>query len=315
MYPRLLEIPLPFELFGSEVLTIYSFGAMMAIAFLVAAWVARKELDRLYSIGRLKAVRVPVPANKGAKTASRKRGAKAKMMEVSPGYLIGTVVVLAVVGGIGGAKLFYIFDHMEDFARDPMGLIFSRGGLAFYGGLLVAAGSISWYVKSKGVPLAIFAEVILPTVLLAYGIGRIGCHLAGDGDWGIAANAVARPGFIPTFLWGETYPNNILGMELPATGVYPTPLYEFLIATLLFGVLRLLRDHPFRAGWLAWVTVLFVAGERYLIEQIRVNNEYGILGLMATQAEVISVILAVAAVAGLVITSNRRIQTDPTESS
>ena len=62
MYPRLLEIPLPFEIFGIEVITIYSFGAMMAIAFLLAAWLLRTELDRLYHEGRLNAVRMQIPA-------------------------------------------------------------------------------------------------------------------------------------------------------------------------------------------------------------------------------------------------------------
>ena len=315
MYPRLLEIPLPFELFGSDALTIYSFGAMMALAFLVAAWVLRRELDRLHRIGQLDAVRIPAPGGKGAGKKSRKRGSARRMVEASPGYLVGTVVVLAVAGGIGGAKLFYIFDHFGEFARDPLGLIFSRGGLAFYGGLLVAGLSISWYVKSKGVPLALFADVILPTVLLAYGIGRIGCHLAGDGDWGIVSDAAARPGFVPAFLWGETYPNNILGVDLPATGVYPTPLYEFLMSLLLFGILRLLRSHPFRAGWLASVTILFIAVERFLIEQIRINNEYSILGFLVTQAEIISIVLLAFAAVGLVRTTRRRAQPAPAAES
>ena len=63
MYPRLIEIPLPFEVFGIGTITIYSFGAMMAVAFLTAAWLSRIELDRLYKVGRMKGVRVPVPEN------------------------------------------------------------------------------------------------------------------------------------------------------------------------------------------------------------------------------------------------------------
>lgn len=307
MYPRLLEIPLPFEIFGTETLTFHSFGAMMALAFLVAAWLVRRELDRLYQAGRLKAVRVQVPARKGA----GRKGARPAFAEVSPGFIMGTVVVLAVVGGLGGAKVFYILDHLEEFGRDQFGIIFSRGGLTFYGGLVVAAILIAWYVRRKGVPLPIFADTILPTVLLAYGIGRVGCHLAGDGDWGIVANAAAQPGWVPDWLWAETYPNNILGVVLPEPGVYPTSLYELGMALILFGVLWSLRDHPFRPGWLFWLTLLFIAAERFLIEKIRVNNEYDVLGMSLTQAEIISVVLAAVAAAGLVLTSRRRSQRVP----
>ena len=306
MYPRLLEIPLPFEIFGIEVITIYSFGAMMAIAFLLAAWLLRTELDRLYHEGRLNAVRMQIPPRKMAGKRVRTAGSRMSSADVSPAYLVGTVVVIAVVGGLGGAKLFYIFDHPGDFARDPFGLIFSRGGLTFYGGLIVAALSIAWYLRKKGVPFALFSDSALPTVLLAYGIGRIGCQLAGDGDWGIAANVAARPDWVPMWLWAETYPNNILGAVLPETGVYPTPLYELGMALMLFAVLWSLRRHPFRAGWLFWLTLFCFGVERFLIEWIRVNNEYDLFGMSVTQAEVVSVVLVAAATAGLVLTTRRR---------
>ncbi len=311
MYPRLLEIPLPFEVFGIGTITFHSFGAMMALAFLVAAWVTRRELDRLYAAGRLKAVRIPAPSRKGKGNAAGRAGSRLAYAEVSPGYIMGTVVVLAVVGGLGGAKLFYLLDHLEEFGRDPFGMIFSRGGLTFYGGLVVATLLIAWYVRRKGVPLPIFADTILPTVLLAYGIGRIGCHLAGDGDWGIVANAAAQPGWVPDWLWAETYPNNIMGVVLPEPGVYPTPLYELGMALILFAVLWSLRKHPFRSGWLFWLTLLFIGIERFLIEKIRVNNEYEILGMSVTQAEVISVVLMAVAAAGLALTTRRRIPRAP----
>ena len=310
MYPRLIQVPLPFEVFGVGTITIYSFGAMMAVAFLVAAWLSRVELDRQYKAGRIKGVRVPVPPTTSKKEKAGKKSKKGKkrvaMQEVSPSYLVGTLTIVAVVGGIVGAKLFHILENLGDFFANPLGMIFSVGGLTFYGGLIVAALSISWYIRKHGLSLPLFADAALPTVLLAYGIGRIGCHLAGDGDWGIEANLSARPDWIPTWLWSETYPNNILERTLPEAGVYPTSLYEFGMCLVLFGILWALRKHSFKAGWLASLTLIFFGVERFLIEQIRVNNTFDLFGITFTQAELISVILVLLGIFGLIRTTKKR---------
>ncbi len=296
MYPRLLEIPIPIEFLGMDSITIYSFGAMMAIGFLVAAWLMRHELERLYQKGKLQAVQIPA-----------KKGRRQKQnVSTSPASLVGSITVIAVIGGIIGAKIFHILENWGDFMVDPGGMIFSQGGLTFYGGLIVAAIGIIWYVRKHGVHLPLFIDATLPTVMLAYGIGRVGCHLAGDGDWGIASNPDLQPSFIPDWLWGETYPNNILGRTLPESGVYPTSIYEFLMAAVLFAVLWSLRNHPFRAGWLASLTMLFFGIERLLIEQIRVNNVFEFIGLEVTQAEVISVVMILAGIAGLAFTTRKK---------
>ena len=295
MYPRLVEIPLPFEFLGADSLTIYSFGAMMALAFLTAAWLSRRELDRMYKTGHLSSVAVAVKKRQG-------KGRRPKMVHVSPAHLVGTVVVIAVVGGLAGAKVFHILEHMEDFRADPMGMLFAKGGLTFYGGLLVAGVSIAWYVRRKGLKLTAFVDAMIPNVLLAYGIGRIGCHLAGDGDWGIASNPAARPSFVPVWLWGETYPNNILGVTLPETGVYPTSLYEFGMALILFGTLYVLRKHPFRFGWICSLTLVFFGIERMLIEQIRVTSRNEFFGVEVSQAMLISGILILLGIIGLIRT-------------
>jgi len=296
MYPRLLEIPLPVEFLGMESITIYSFGAMMAIAFLTAAWLTRSELDRLYLTGTIGP----------AKISTKSKSGKKQIAQVSPASMVGTVTVIAVVGGVVGAKIFHILENWGEFMLNPAAMIFSQGGLTFYGGLIVAAGGIIWYVRQSGVSLFRFVDAILPTVLLAYGIGRIGCHLAGDGDWGIPADPDKQPGFIPDWLWGETYPNNILGQTLPESGVYPTSIYEFVMASVLFGVLWSLRNHPFKAGWLASLTILFFGVERLLIEQIRVNNLFNVFGLEVTQAEVISVFMIIIGILGLCVLTRRK---------
>ena len=298
MYPRisdlfkdLLGIDLPFP--------IYSFGFMVAVAILLGAWLTGKELDRLYREGRLKGIRVPAE-DKNRKTR-RKR-----MKEVPPSVIMGNVTIIAALAGVIGAKIFHILENLGEFFTDPMGMLFSTGGLTFYGGLIVAGIAVAWYVRKKGLHLWTFADAIAPALMLAYGVGRIGCHLAGDGDWGIVADMSKKPSWVPTWLWAETYPNNILGVNIPAPGVYPTPLYEFMLSLLFFGVLWALRRHPFRAGWLFSLYLIFNGVERFLIELIRVNNRFDVFGVQVTQAEVISLMLVIAGSIGLYLTSRRR---------
>ncbi len=187
MFPRIVQIPLPFEVLGTDTLTIYSFGAMLAVAFLMAAWLTRLELDRLYTNGRLPSVRMRVPSG------GKGKGKKPRMVDVSPSHLVGTMTVIAIAGGLVGAKVFHILENLGEFAANPFSMIFSTGGLTFYGGLIVAAASILWYMRKHRVPMALLSDAVLPTVLLAYGIGRIGCHLA----------ATVTGGFLPIHPCGQ----------------------------------------------------------------------------------------------------------------
>ncbi|MEX0746969.1 MAG: prolipoprotein diacylglyceryl transferase family protein, partial [Rhodothermales bacterium] len=231
---------------------------------------------------------------------------KPRTREESPSALLGTVTVMAVVLGIAGSKLFHILENLGDFSRDPFGMIFSTGGLSFYGGLIVAGVSIALYLRKKGVAKWAFADAIAPGLMLAYGIGRIGCHLAGDGDWGIASDMSAKPSWLPTWLWAESYPNNILGVDLPDPGVYPTSIYEFVFAALLFGVLWVYRTHPYMNGWLFSFYLVLNGIERFLIEQIRVNNLFEFAGITFTQAELIAVLMIAAGAVGLALTWKQR---------
>lgn len=297
MYPRISDI-FP-DLFGFSLpFPIYSYGFMVAVAVVVGAWLAGRELDRLYAAGRIGGVRVPVKGDK------KRRSGPAK--EVSPSVLIDTVVTIAVLVGFAGARLLYILENTSEFARDPLGVTFSSGGFTFYGGLILAAGAVVWYLRRKGISIPAFADAIAPSLILSYGIGRLGCHIAGDGDWGIQADMALKPDWLPTWLWAETYPNNILGVDIPEPGVYPTSIYEFVAAALIFGVLWALRRHPFESGWLFSLYLVSSGVERLWIEKIRVNPEYDLLGLTVTQAEVIAVFIVLIGAVGLVLTSNRR---------
>ncbi len=298
MYPRLSDVTR--DLFGFTLpFPIYSFGAMVAIAVLVAAWLTGRELDRMYRAGRLPAVRMERVAGEG-------KNRRKRMEDVSPSALMGTITILALVAGFVGAKIFHILENLDEFAAAPGRMIFSTGGFTFFGGLLVAAATLAWYVRKKNLTVGLVADAVAPGLLLAYGIGRIGCHLAGDGDWGIASDLAAKPGWIPTWLWAETYPNNILNIDIAPPGVYPTPLYEFAMAAVLFGILWAVRRHPFKPWWLFSLYLVFTGIERFLIEKIRVNNVFDVLGMEVTQAEVISVCLVLAGAIGLALTTRRR---------
>jgi phosphatidylglycerol---prolipoprotein diacylglyceryl transferase len=149
-----------------------TFGAMMAVAFLAATWVMIQELKRKEGEGLIQP------------TLDKKTGAK-----VWPHQRISEIVMIAAIGGLVGAKIFNAFETWSDFVRDPLGSLFSRSGLTFYGGLIVATAVFYYYAKKQGIRFAHLCDAAAPAIMLAYGIGRLGCQLAGDGDWGVNNSA------------------------------------------------------------------------------------------------------------------------------
>jgi prolipoprotein diacylglyceryltransferase len=142
--------------------------------------------------------------------------------------------------------------------------------------------------------------------MLAYGIGRIGCQVAGDGDWGIV-NTYSKPlSWIPDWLWAYDYPHNVNKEGVPLLNctwgdycyhlpapVFPTPLYEIAMALLLFALLWSIRKKVKVTGRLFAIYLIANGIERFLIEHIRVNTKYDIFGFHPTQAEIISSCLIV----------------------
>ncbi len=221
---------------------------------------------------------------------------------------LGTVFTMAFIFGIMGAKLFHALEYWSDFANDPIGMLASFDGLTFYGGLLCAAVAILFYIRKIGHDLLTTADATTPVLLLSYGIGRLGCHFSGDGDWGIV-NWNPNPG-LPAWLWSYTYPHNVVGegtvkipgcvgehcMEL-AEGVYPTSVYEAIMGIGLFFVLWGMRKKLPYLGQLTGIYLIFNGIERFLIEQIRVNVKSSFLGIQLTQAEIISFFLMLMGIA------------------
>jgi phosphatidylglycerol---prolipoprotein diacylglyceryl transferase len=112
-----------------------------------------------------------------------------RVVRIWPHDRVGDIVVVSLISGILGAKLFDNLENWSDFVAHPMERLLSAGGLTFYGGLIVATIAVAWYGKRKGINLLHLADAIAPAMMLAYAVGRIGCQVSGDGDWGIYNSA------------------------------------------------------------------------------------------------------------------------------
>lgn len=170
-------------------------------------------------------------------------------------------------------------------------MIFSRSGLSVFGGLIFGTIAGVIFIRRWHLPAPVMLDAVAPAMMLGYAIGRIGCQISGDGDWGTAANMALKPEWLPTWFWAQTYENNIFGEVIAAPGVYPTSVYESVMAFACFGLLWALRKHSFKTGWLFSVYLLMAGLERFAIEQLRVNPKFDVLGFQLTQAEVIALAL------------------------
>ena len=268
-YPFLSDVVR--DAFGVDVpLPIPTFGLMVGIAFFVGLRVATIETKRL--------------------------------LPMQSANFMDNAGLIAFFTGLVGARLFHLLEHPREFMADPMAMLFSRGGFTIFGGLIVGTISGLAYARAKRAPIAPLLDAVAPAIMLSYAIGRIGCQISGDGDWGIAANLAAKPDWLPTWFWAQTYDGNIAGVVIPPPGVYPAPIYETLMSLVGFGILWTLRRHRHAPGWLFGVYLLLTGVERFLIELIRVNATYDLFGLQVTQAQII----AVACVLGGIILIWRR---------
>ncbi|WP_419163321.1 prolipoprotein diacylglyceryl transferase [Candidatus Palauibacter sp.] len=271
MYPELFTLNLP--VIGE--FTITSFGFLMALAFLAGYMVLRAETARL-DAGR----------------------------DVAADMLLG-----ALIGGIAGAKIYYVLLYWDRTALDPLGMIFSRSGLVWYGGLIGGFLGVVWMLHRRRVAWGLGVDAIAPAMSLAYGVGRIGCFLVGD-DYGRPTDSFAGMAF-PTGLPPSTAGNlRRFGAEVdPALAdtevlaVHPTQLYETGLSLVIFFVLWRLRRHPHLQGWLFGLWLALAASERFLVEFFRAKDDRFFGGF--TLAQMISIILCAVGVA-LVVKLRRR---------
>ncbi|MFN0031973.1 MAG: prolipoprotein diacylglyceryl transferase, partial [Flavobacteriales bacterium] len=239
-----------------------------------------------------------------------------QQMDVYPHHLSGNITFAAAIFGLMGAKLFHLLENPVEFKAFFSNPSFQDfvGGLTVYGGLIIGAAGVLIYAWRKGINLWHLMDSAAPGMILAYGVGRIGCQVSGDGDWGID-NTAPKPGWLswaPDWLWAYDYPHNVNGegvMLFPCEAAYqpdhcthlvpsvfPTPIYETTIAILLFFGLWWLRKRVSTPGIIMSLYLITNGIERFFIEKIRVNNKIDILGMKLTQAEIISVLFILAGI-------------------
>ena len=232
---------------------------------------------------------------------------------------IGDLTVIAAIFGILGARIFSILENLDSFWQDPLGQLFSGSGLTIYGGLILAFIANYIYVKRHNIPPIHIMDSIAPALILSYAVGRLGCQLSGDGDWGII-NEIAKPSWFifPDWMWAYDYPHNVLNEGVTIEGctdkycrklsppVFPTPVYEFIAGVIIFLILWVLRNKVKFTGFIFFLYAILMSVERFLIEYIRVNPTYDFLGMDLSQAQIISIGVFIVGLIGLYYWYKRR---------
>ncbi len=234
-------------------------------------------------------------------------------VQVHPHEQAGNILIIAAVAGILGAKIFHNLENFGDLIEDPIGQIFSFMGLTFYGGLILGSAAVIYFTRKQKIPTLPLLDAAAPGIAISYGLGRLGCMMSGDGCWGVE-NLHPKPGWLswlPDWMWSYNFPHNVVNEGIAIDnctgkyctvlehGVYPTSFYDFVIMSIFFVVLLLIRNKIKTPGYLFSILIIFMGVQRFFLEKIRVNNTYHIGNLHVTQAEIISVILVILGIAGL----------------
>jgi phosphatidylglycerol:prolipoprotein diacylglycerol transferase len=244
-------------------LTIPTFGLMVATGLLVSAYVLQADFDRRRE-GFLRHGYL-----KDSKESSHH----------DEGFLI---IGIAGFSGIVGARLYHVLESPRELMAEPS-LLISRFGFAWFGGFLGGFVALVFLAKHYRIPMLEFMDLCSPAAAVGYAIGRLGCLLSGDGDYGV-----------PTKLpWGMSFPNGVV----PTTDrVHPTPIYEFLIWMLIAVILWQLGKKTLggEAPGRAFCAYLILTGvARFLIEFIRINPR-SFLGMSNAQtASLISILFGI----------------------
>ena len=248
-------------LFEIGPIKIYSFGFMLVVAFYTCYFLLNSDLKRL--------------------------GYDSK--------LASDIVFWAAIGGILGAKMYYLLENLPRTIDDPMGMIFSGSGLVFLGGLMGGMLGVTIVLRKNELPWLTFADIVSPLLILGYAIGRIGCFLVGD-DYGMPTSLPWGISFInglpptTTQAFSAYYPwIDISGLEPGIIHVHPTQIYESLAGIAIFTVLWNRRKYVKTTGNLFLFYLILTGVERFMIEFIRTNNMY--LFDIFSGAQIISVLM------------------------
>ena len=236
-------------------LTLQTFGLMFALAFLAAGMLIARRLDE---IGK----------------------------PVDWAYEMGFA---ALAGGIVGSRAYFIVENYDSVQDDLLGNLFSGSGLVWYGGAIGGAIAVVLWARWRGMLNLTLLDICAPGLAIGYAIGRVGCQLSGDGDYGKAWDGP----------WAMAYPDGTVATDTP---VHPTPIYETLAMSSVAIVLWALRDR-FSRGLLFALYLILAGLERFLVEFLR-RNERVAAGL--TVAQFISLAMIVGGVVWLALLRNAR---------
>jgi len=262
VHPIFFRLPEWFPFLGGEPIT--SFGVFMFFAFMTGGVLLRAEMGRV--------------------GLDRERA--------------WDILFMGVVGGIVGAKVYYVLLNWPDTVRDPLGMLLSRGGMVWYGGFIGATLLILWEIRRRKLPLPLMAEITAAPLAIAYAVGRMGCFMVGD-DYGRPTDSwvgIRFPsGTPPTRVdaleqhFGITVDPALVEKYGQVVPVHPTQLYEIGLSTLIFFILWRLRGHKHGVGWLWFLWMVLAGAERFLVEFVRVKDDR-FLGPL-TLAQLISLML------------------------
>ena len=262
-------------LFHLGPLTVYSYGLMMALGFLAADYVIRLECIR--------------------------RG-------LDPEYS-SSIVIAAAVAGLIGSRVYAILDDLPTYLADPKSMIFSGSGFVFYGGMI--GGLLGAYLVSRWYRIGLGATMDMcgPALAIGQAIGRLGCQLSGDGDWGLPSN-------VP---WAMAYPRAIVGWNsdtvlklddhyrlvsgyFPGVRVHPAPIYETILYVGVFIILWSMRKTSSPPGRIMYWYLLLGGAARFLVEFWRINPR---VFYMFSEAQVIAFVMMVIGGVALILTREK----------
>jgi len=239
--------------------TLTGYGIMMMLGFLVAGWIYAREL--------------------------RRRGFDSA--------IAWDTVVLGVLGGLAGSKLYFAISVGHITA------LFSRGGLVWYGGLAGGVAAVSAYMWLKKLPFPVLLDAVSPSLAVGYLLGRVGCFLVND-DYGLPSRlpwAMAFPQGAPPSTAGNLQQqfHAVIPAGTPplqVLTVHSTQLYEIAMTFVVFTLLWRWKEHRHAAGWLFGVYLVLSSIERIVAEVFRAKDDR-ILGAI-TVAQILSVLLIAA---------------------
>lgn len=330
MYPRLFTI---------GPVTVYSFGLMMGIGFFVASLLLHKETVRKNMVGDfslelvmfLRGTYIAILSTLvisyflehgfSGFSSALEHNPTPILLIIAGTILFGSlvfrksyqwanadtsafIVVVSIIIGICGSKLLYVLENFSDILRAPFDMIFSPGGLTWYGGFILTTAIIYYFMRKKHIPFFRVCDAASPALMIGYGIARIGCHLAGDGDYGMPTNLPWATNYE-----NGTYPPSIAFRDFPeivqkygvngvvpdSIPVHPAPVYEFLAGLILFFVLWKFRTTIRRDGQLFMLYLVLAGIARFTVEIIRLNPRI-MFGL--SEAQLFSGIMIIAGLIG-----------------